>query len=131
MTAHAHKYWKNDLDDLRARAADIETSPAVRRDLVSPRECARVMLGVVSYVQRAYSLEEMQASCADLARDDRAWKSSLRDLPSEGGIVKQSTFLIAVTCAGLLGIANEAAIRSALAFWATETDPSTWQTLLQ
>lgn len=101
----------------------------MRRGLLAPAEAAHALAGIVSWLARQYSDEEMRAACVALANYDAAWTSSLAKLPHCGGVIPQAVALLAVVCRGLIEITGVESLRAALSFWATETDPSEWQRL--
>lgn len=128
--ALAPTYWKNDIDDLLARATDVMAAPQLRRGSLNAAEAAHVLAGIMSLVQRLSGCEAAQKACADLVRHDAAWSSSFGDLPVlYNGRVSQEILLIAVVCRGLCEMTKPEALRAALSYWATETDPSAWAKL--
>lgn len=118
-------HWKNEVADLRCRAADV-TSGADSR--MSARTVARCLYGVISHVERMSSKDTMQRACAELVRCDAAWATRFRMLPRGlVGDVEQAVQLIVVVARGMLEVAGVDAMRAALSFWATEEDPAVWQ----
>lgn len=118
-------HWKLAVDDLRSRALDVTSGADAR---MTARQAARVLTGVVSHVARMSSTDTMQRACAELVRCQPAWATSFRQLPEAvRPDVDQAIQLIVVVCRGMLAVAGADAMRAALAFWATEEDPSVWQ----
>lgn len=118
MTPH----WKNRIDDLLAHAVDVR-----RADIVTPamsaRAVARCLSGVVHLIAGSVGIAAMQESCAEIVRSAKAWRTGLRELPrAHDGMVRDPVKLLGVVAAGFLPVAGEHAVRSALAFWATEDD---------
>lgn len=132
-TMNAVNYWKNDIDDLRSRAEDVRLGFGARtRQILTPHEVARALMGTVSFVVRTYGNEAMQAACAVLVRHQRAWETRFTDLPAmSDGKVDPAVQLLAIPCAGLMGVASKNAVASALSFWATESDPTEWQRIFR
>lgn len=130
MTADIHNWKHGDLDDLLARAVDVTTSPAVRRGQLSAAEAAHSLVGVMCWIQRKSSFENMQTVAAQLVRYEAAWSSSFGSLPHDGaGVVDEYVGLLAVFCRGILELAGAMNLRAALSFWATESDPAVWRKL--
>jgi hypothetical protein len=95
---------------------------------VSARQAARCMSGIVNLVQRQHGVYAMQRACGELVRDARAWSSNLTILPrGADGRIDPALEHIAIVARGMLAIAGVEAMKSALAFWAVETDPAVWQ----
>lgn len=66
----------------------------------------------------------MQRACADLARHNAAWATSLGDLPRGIDGRTREVWFLAAAARGVLEVAGVANTRAALAFWATEDDPA-------
>lgn len=129
MTHDTAPYWKEDIEDLLARAHDVIVAPPARNDRLTAREAAYALAGVMSWIHHVSGVDVMQRAAASVARHDAAWKSDLARLPHDGGRVDKDVALIATVARGLLDLAGETNLRSAMSFWATETDPSVWQSL--
>ena len=122
--------WRTDIEDLRARAQDVltETTPQA----IHARGVAQCMSGVIGLGARRYSLEAMQRACAELARHDRAWETTLGDLPRDvTGRVPEPVQMVAATIRGFYPLAGSEPLRAALAFWASERDPAVWMSIDQ
>ena len=115
--------WKNEINDLRDRAAAV-VQPGEAAQAISPRAAAKCMVGIVRLVARRWTPDEMQRTCAELARHDAGWATSLGMLPHKNGVVSEQTQLIAAVARGLLPLAGVEGVRAALSFWASEDDPS-------
>jgi hypothetical protein len=118
-------YWKDQIDDLRSRAANVFPASPVASTL-TPLAAARCLHGIVSLVARRWTVDEMQRTCAELVRCDRAWETSMGVLPHTNGFVTEQTQLIASVAAGLLPLAGINGVRDALSFWSVEDDPAVW-----
>lgn len=125
MTNAALDYWKADINDLRARAADVATPP-VTGDEMSARNAARVLHGVISEVARRWSVDTMQRACAELVRNELVWRS-FDALPKDAS---QPMQVIAVVCRSILPLAGAGNLRAALSYWAVESDVSEWSKLV-
>jgi hypothetical protein len=121
----AQAYWKDEIEDLTARAA-LVTESAVDSSM-SAKTCARVLSGVCSLIARRWTVDDMQRTCAELVRHDLAWTTSFGSLPHKNGIVHERTQLVVAVARALLPLASPDRVRAALSFWATETDPAVWQ----
>jgi hypothetical protein len=120
--------WRTNIEDLRARALDVGM-PTSRRS-IEARTIAQCMSGVIGLATRRFTLEVTQAACAELARNVRAWETKLGDLPrGVDGRVPPVVELIAAAARGFYPLAGSDALRSALAFWASETDPAVWMSV--
>lgn len=119
----------DDLEDLRARAIDVATSPSVRRGQLSAAEAAHCLVGVMSWIQRTNSVGRMQEICADLARFEDAWTSGFGKLPAVDGYVDANMALLATVCRGVIELAGAMNLRAAVSFWATVSDPAEWRKL--
>lgn len=116
----------NANQDLHAHAeAVMGLQPADVR--LSPRAVARCLSGVMALVCRTSTVYVMQRACALLVRDDEAWSSNLFVLPRTNGRVDPVLEQIAVVARGILPSCSPEAMKSALAFWAVESDPAVWQ----
>jgi len=123
-------YWKDKIDDLRDLASCVLVASDTQEKL-SARTAARCLMGVVSLVARRWTMDEMQRTCAELVRSEKVWETSFGLLPLEpNGIPSERTQLIAVVARSLLPLAGPENVRAALSFWATETDPGVWTSLV-
>lgn len=129
MSNTQNAYWRDHLDDLRARAVDVMTSPTVATAKLSAAQAASCLGGVVSYIDRRAGIDAAQRAAAALARHEDAWSSSFGSLPHVNGVVSEHVVLLAVVCRGLLTCAGAVNLRSALSFWACEDDPAVWSRL--
>lgn len=130
MTA-AVNYWKSKIDDLRDRA-QVVTSGPVASERLSARTCAKCLVGIVSLISRRWTVDDMQRTCAELARFDDAWTTSFGRLPLErNGLPSEPMQLLVVVARSLLPIAGPDNVRAALSFWATEDDVGVWTSLAQ
>ena len=121
-------YWKDKIDDLRNRALSVTSAP-VETGIMSARTAAACLSGIVGLVARRWTTDEMQRTCAELARFEPAWTSSLGRLPHTNGLVSEQTTLVAVVGRSLFPLAGADNLRAALAFWASEDDPAAWQSI--
>lgn len=121
-------YWKDNIADLRGRAAAVMNAP-VEGILMSPRTAAACLSGIVGLVARRWTVDTMQRTCAEIARSDVAWSSMLGRLPHVNGIVSEPMQLVAVVARSILPLAGEKHLRAALAFWASEDDPAVWNSV--
>lgn len=120
----------SDTDDLRAMSVDVVTSRASAPAARSARDAARALCGVAGWITRATSMQAMQAAMAELARYEPAWGAGgLRALPVKNGYVDATVAMIASVASTLVPFFGAAAMRSAMAFWAVETDSAVWQTV--
>ena len=119
-------YWKDDIADLRGRAADVLLSDPSANTQMSARTAAACLSGIVGLVARRWTIDVMQRTCADLARSEMSWASSLGRLPHVNGRVSEPTQLVAVVARSILPLAGVDHLRAALAFWASEDDPAVW-----
>lgn len=123
-------HWRTDITDLRARARDVSTP--TDRQALEARSIAQCMSGVIGLAVRRFSLEAVQHACAELARHTRAWETRLGDLPrGTDGRVTPLVELIAAAARGFFPLSGSDTLRSALAFWASESDPAVWMSLAQ
>jgi hypothetical protein len=120
---------QHDLSQLRQRALDVTSAPAVRRGEMSAREAAAALTGVISWIVRSSSIDTMQAAVAELVRFEPAWRTSFGCLPSVNGAVDSNVSMIAIVARGLLELAGPTNLRAALAFWACERDVAIWMNL--
>ena len=123
----ANMYWKDEIEDLTARA--LLVTEAKSEAMMSAKDCARVLSGICGLVARRWTVDDMQRTCAELARFERAWSTSFGTLPHVNGVVHERTQLVAVVARALLPMAGADKVRAALAFWATETDTAVWQSV--
>jgi hypothetical protein len=111
----------HDLADLRARAATVTQTCALRRPSGSPhlsaRAAASALAGIVSLVADQQGMGVMRSTCAKLARLDR-WDA----VQGDSGLR-----ILAAVVTGLAQVAGAENTRAALAFWACETDPAVWR----
>lgn len=123
----------DERDDLLALGADVHTSaPATARPILTAREAARALVGVIGWVSHRSSTLEMQDLLAQLVRHDPAWEpgAMFRALPLRyDGRVDELMALVASVASGLVPLFGVGPLRAAMAFWATETDPAIWQTV--
>lgn len=114
--------WRRDINDLLANASDVmvERPIAAVHDL-SAKQAARALMPMVGYVNMHFGQDAQQRACAELARA-KIWDSRLSD--------DQATILLCVAATGLEHLSGAKNLRAALAFWATESDPTVWQSVL-
>lgn len=123
-----NEMWRNDIEDLRARAHDVLTHTTPQA--IHARSVAQCLSGVVGLVSRRFSLEVAQSACAELARHERSWETTLGDLPrGVDGRVSEPIVMLAAVARGLYPLAGTDGVRAALAFWACERDPAVWASL--
>ncbi len=122
---HSTQNWKTEIADLRTRARAVTAPSSDVR--MSARAVAACLSGVVALVARRWSVDVMQRACADIARFDAAWQTSFGSLPLVDGRVAEAVEMIAVVARGILPLSSTDAMRAALAFWASESDPAEWQ----
>jgi hypothetical protein len=126
----ANAYWKDEINDLRARASVVTAGPAALERL-SARTCARCLMGVISLISRRWTTDMMQRTCAELVRFDAAWGSSFGRLPIDAsGTPSEPMQLLAVVARSLLPLAGADNVRAALSFWATEDDVGAWTSVV-
>lgn len=115
--------------DLHARAQLVTMLTSYEAQVgLSARQVARCMSGVVALIARQVGAYAMQRACAELVRDPRAWATGLCELPRRpDGQVDLSIDQLAAVARGLLAVCSEDTMKSALAFWAIESDPAVWQ----
>lgn len=98
---------------------------------LSARSAARLLFGAVGLVSARYGVAEMQAACAELVRCDVAWSTKFGTLPRRtDGSVPEAVSMIAGMARGILPMAGPLHLRAALAFWASERDPSVWRSMM-
>jgi len=126
-------FRKNDeIDDLLALSADVMSSGPVTTHALTAREAARALVGVVGWVSRQTDVLTMQEAMAALARHTPAWEHNFASFPiRHDGLVDRNVALIACVCSGLVRLFGARSLRSAVAFWATETDAAVWQTVAE
>lgn len=123
-----HVPYNPEISDLRERALSV-MRPDVVASTMSARTAARCLSGVVGLAARRYSVSAMQRACGDLARFDAAWSHS--QLPAgPDGRVSELVEMIAVVARGILPLCGVDAMRAALAFWASESDPAVWTSVV-
>lgn len=120
--------WKDEITDLRSRAESVVHASA-EAPALNARTAARCLAGICGLISNRWSVDEMQRTCAALARHERAWATSFGDLPRDNGSVSDATQLVACVARGLLPLAGAGGVRAALSFWAVETDPAVWQSV--
>jgi hypothetical protein len=118
--------WKTYTADLVGLAQDVRVS---RHSGMSSRTAAQCLSGVVSLIAQRFGAARMQAACAELVRFDQAWTTSFGVLPCADGYVAEPIELLATVARGLLPLAGASALRAALSYWATESDPAAWMNL--
>lgn len=112
------------LTDLRNQAGAVrDTAPF---QPLTARVVAQCLSGVIRMVALEHGATRMHQACAAIAACDRAWDTSLRDLPFGSGAAELT---LACAVRGFFPVATVTALRAALAYWATEFDPSEWQRL--
>ena len=121
-------YWKDKVDDLRTRAESVICASS-EAPTMSARTAARCLSGICGLISRRWTVDDMQRTCAELARHERAWSTSFGDLPHKNGVVCEATQLLSCVARGLLPLAGVDGVRAALSFWAVETDPAVWQSV--
>jgi hypothetical protein len=131
MNAHAYDPGISDLRELALAVVRPEPGAAV----MSARSAARCLSGVMNLVGRKYSTAIMQRACSLLVRHDPAWITSFGLLPTPGFVpgadkVSEVIEMIAVVARGILPIAGAENMRAALSFWACETDPAIWTSIV-
>lgn len=119
----------DDTEDLRAMSADVVGSVASAPSCLSARDAARALCGLAGWIANQRGVAGMQRAMAELARYEHAWSSKgpLRALPHHNGRVDESVVCIAAAASTLVPFFGAGALRSAMAFWAVESDPSVWQ----
>lgn len=125
-------FRKNDLrDDLLALAVDVMTSVvASAKPSMTAREAARAVVGLVGWVSKRSGVLAMQDAMSDLARHGDAWNPEhpFRSLPTRyDGRVDENLALIASVISAMVPLFGLRNMRSAVAFWATESDPEIWR----
>ncbi len=107
---------------LRTAARAVTTdAPMPARVLISAREAARCLSGVVMLIASTFGHETMRRACAELAQRRASWETRT---PGDLG---EAIWRIAVISRGILPLCGPDAMNAALAFWASETDPATMQ----
>lgn len=125
-----NEMWRLDIEDLRARAHDVLTQTTPQA--LHARSAAQCLSGVVGLAARRFSLDVVQRACAELARHDRTWESTLGDLPrGTDGRVSEPVEMLAAAARGLYPLAGVVGVRAALAFWACERDAAVWMSIAQ
>lgn len=122
-------HWKTEIADLRVRANAVKGAGSDTR--LSARAAARCLSGVIYLVSTRWSVDVMQQACAELVRCDATWATNFGRLPAGvDGVVSEPTQIIAVVARGILPLSGVDGMRSALAFWASESDPAEWQRVI-
>lgn len=123
--------WTEHLTLLRSNAHSVLTNERPATGL-APREVARILAGVTGTIVRRHGVAAMQQACALLVLDTKAIPSGLTILPRDNvaGRVDPSVAMVAMVARGLLGASSPVAVRAALSFWASESDPGVWQTVV-
>lgn len=108
----------DEMHRLRTAASAVTIGAAKGpRAQISARQAARCLSGVVLLVTEQYGPDVTRQACALLATSPDAWKSRQHDA------VGTAVWTIAVLARGILPLCGDEAMASALAFWASETDP--------
>jgi hypothetical protein len=108
--------WRLDIQDLRACAHDVLTNTSAQA--MHARSVAQCLSGVVGLAARRFSLDVVQHACAELARHERSWETTLGDLPrGADGRVSEPIEMLAAAARGIYPLAGSRSVRSALAFW--------------
>lgn len=126
--------WKLEISDLRLLAQAVPTSPPSER-LLSANGAALCFLGVLRRLAEAYGIDAMQYACATIVRHGPAWRTMMRHLPIpadrlgppgsfDPGLTVTSIAMIAMVARGVMEVAGADNTRAALAYWASERDPS-------
>jgi hypothetical protein len=116
-------YWKDNVDDLRKKAVEV-TAPSAASSSVSARQAAAILSGICALIARRWTVDEMQRTCAALARQE---PFAFGRLPAEpNGLVSEPMALLASVARAVLPLAGATNLRAALSFWATEEDPAVW-----
>lgn len=124
-------YWKDQIADLKDRAALVMAQPASLPGLMTARTAAAVLSGICGLIGRRWTVDEMQKTCAELVRYEPAWATSFGRLPADrAGVVSEPTQLLAVVARSILPLSGPDHLRAALAFWASEDDPATWNQIV-
>lgn len=120
-------HWKDDIADLKNRAAAVMAAPDDRARM-SARTAAAVLAGICGLISRRWTTDHMQRTCAELARCEEAWASSFGRVPvdAKSRLVTEATQLLAAVARALLPLAGAENLRAALSFWASEDDPAVW-----
>lgn len=122
--------YNHEISDLRERAVAV-MRPEAGSAAMSARTTARCLSGVIGLAARRYGSLPMHQACAALVRHEDAWRSSFGKLPQrQGDAVSEAIEMIAVVARGILPIAGVDNMRAALSFWATETDPAIWTSVI-
>lgn len=122
-------YHWDTTEDLRAMSADVlGTVASAPQKPLTARDAARALCGLVGWLSRTSSLPAAQQAMAELVRYAPAWDASapLRTLPVVNGKVNDVVMCIAAIASTLVPTFGAGALRSAMAFWAVESDPSVW-----
>jgi hypothetical protein len=121
----------HDDSDLRQLAA-ARVAPVARVDRsMSAGAAVQALSGVAGVMARQFGLPFMQEACAALVRSKDVWASSFGRLPlNQNGSVHEAVATIAAAARALLPLAGSENLRAALAFWATERDPSVWLSIV-
>lgn len=125
------------LADLISLASAVDTSvPVNAAGYLSAREAARTLAGVASWLGRGgqANVRRMQQCMASLARWSPAWAPGdrlLYDLPTmSDGRVDETIAMIAVCASTMVRLFGPVNLRAAVAYWASESDPASWQKIL-
>lgn len=119
--------WRSEIADLKARAHEVTATDLGTQPCLSARTVARLLSGIVHVVAGRYGMDVAQRACADLVRCEAAWTSRFGTLPVVDGVVPDPISILATASRGLMTIAGACRLRSAMAFWASESDPYVWQ----
>lgn len=121
-----HNTWNN-ASDLKELALGVMAEQAWA---MNARTAAQVLSGVMGIIVVRFDLSTMQRTCAELVRHSPSWATNLGRLPSGAdGRVADAMQLVATVARGVLPLCGKAALRQALSYWATESDPASWACL--
>lgn len=120
------------MEELVALAIEVSASaPAPARATLTARQAARVLTGVAGWLSHGHGgAAGMRETFAELASHADSWlpERPFRSLPLRyDGKVSAELALLASVCSGMVADFGLRALRSAVAFWATETDPQIWR----
>lgn len=134
-----------DLDDLRALAFDVYVgvgAPVQRSPLDYPGEArmsaldaAQALAGPAAWIGRFRGPVRMREVMAELVRHTEAWRAVPRpfgNLPLlVCGRVDADVLLLACFASGLVKAYGLEHLRAAMAYWAIEADPASWQRVVE
>lgn len=134
MTPAVHKRAEA-LNGLISLASAVMQSAPCGSGTLSAREAARALAGVVSWVAHHSGTAVMHDTMTALAMHTDAWRvgsSILRTLPVDcEGEIDSNVALVAVVASGLVHAFGAPNLRAAMAYWATERDPGSWQKVIE